>query len=126
MFCCLRLGFGKAVALHVRAWVEIQHGFNIRVTVERRPPCEGVGRNGVDMQRGSMPCVALHVRAWVEIPVSQYATLEQLVALHVRAWVEIVMRYSLPILMAVALHVRAWVEILWFGFFAGGCGSPSM
>ena len=36
-----------AVALHVRAWVEISRLRSVEMTVIGRPPCEGVGRNGV-------------------------------------------------------------------------------
>ena len=77
------------VALHVRAWVEIRILTLSLQTARCRPPCEGVGRNGVHpplivSANGRPPCegvgrnkacfncwnmlvVALHVRAWVEI-----------------------------------------------------------
>ena len=56
------------VALHVRAWVEIQSLRPIVDMIASRPPCEGVGRNmAIIIGSTKDKDVALHVRAWVEI-----------------------------------------------------------
>ena len=60
--------YGQAlVALHVRAWVEIDAGGGF----------------------GPPELVALHVRAWVEIQRRSWHSVPPDVALYARAWVEI-------------------------------------
>ena len=79
-----------AVALHVRAWVEMMANYGAE----------------------QVKAVALHVRAWVEIGIAFTVTSDRPVALHVRAWVEIITEMVSAGAEMVALHVRAWVEIL--------------
>ena len=88
---CCRIASRRlvAVALHVRAWVEI---------IE-------------DIEASIDAVVALHVRAWVEMTLSNGSCRKRKVALHVRAWVEIPGQIQCVVDQLVALHVRAWVEI---------------
>ena len=101
----------EQVALHVRAWVEMDRLLLSPLTTK----------------------VALHVRAWVEIRPRRDRPTRIFVALHVRAWVEILGKDGIgydknsrppcegvgrnvfnQITLdgyKVALHVRAWVEI---------------
>ena len=98
-----------------------------------RPPCEGVGRNGIRRIWEEAGLVALHVRAWVEIAPSGAVPRLR----YRRPPCEGVGRNHLPLLplkdfarrppcegvgrnralhganagAKVALHVRAWVEI---------------
>ena len=101
------------VALHVRAWVEIQMENTESFAGGCRPPCEGVGRNAPNCPYLAQRWVALHVRAWVEM-----------MNLALRTWLlscrppcEGVGRngdniVSWANIFLVALYARAWVEIM--------------
>ena len=56
----------KNVALHTRAWIEMEQGYEINPELK----------------------VALHTRAWIEIDVKEACYLFMIVALHTRAWIE--------------------------------------